>query len=53
MADSSCNAGVVHTWHKAENFGSATTSSAIGGIRDVPRQLASCPFLTDTVEKGA
>ena len=34
------------SWHKAEDFGSATTSAAIGGTRDVPRQLAPCPFLT-------
>jgi hypothetical protein len=32
--------------HKAENFGSATTSAAFGGTRDVPRASTRCPPMT-------
>ena len=29
MSDSSCNAGAVHTWHWAEDFGSAAISEKV------------------------
>ena len=38
-------------WHKAENFGSAATSAAIRGTREVPDQLVPCPPLTRSGQK--
>ena len=36
----------VRTWDRAENFGSATTSAAIRGTRDVSRASLRCPPMT-------
>jgi hypothetical protein len=46
MADSSCNAGVVHTWHDAEVFGTAAIPSGIGGSTDMRHRCLRGPYLT-------